>query len=94
MCYYKAIEYCITHNLSYMEPGAGQDMHAPPLGTTHPALLFINTNNLPGGGEFKYLRGFDPYVVSSVHWFRSPRLQAAVGDFLEEERTHNKVRYC
>lgn len=44
-----------------------------------------------GGGEFKYLRGFDPYVVSSVHWFRSPRLQAAVGDFLAEERTHNQV---
>jgi predicted N-acyltransferase len=47
----------------------------------------------PGGGEFKYLRGFDPYVVSSVHWFRSPRLQAAVGDFLEEERTHNQVQW-
>lgn len=45
-----------------------------------------------GGGEFKYLRGFDPYVVSSVHWFRSPRLQAAVGDFLAEERTHNQVQ--
>jgi uncharacterized protein len=23
-CYYKAIEYCIEHGISYMEPGAGK----------------------------------------------------------------------
>lgn len=44
VCYYKAIEYCIAHNLSYMEPGAGQDTPAlsVPLLCTTP-LLFINT---------------------------------------------------
>jgi len=68
-----------------MEPGAGQFTHCYPTPYTHTCQIFI------GGGEFKYLRGFDPYVVSSVHWFRSPRLQASVSDFLVEERTHNQV---
>ena len=44
-----------------------------------------------GGGEFKYLRGFDPYLVSSVHHFRSPVLGQAVGDFLVAEREKNQM---
>ena len=44
-----------------------------------------------GGGEFKYLRGFDPYLVSSVHHFRSPILGQAVGDFLRQERDRNQA---
>lgn len=65
-CYYKAIEFCISEGIEYMEPGAG-------------------------GGEFKFLRGFDPYIVNSVHWFRSPQLTEAVEAFLMQEREQNQA---
>ncbi|CAM9411151.1 unnamed protein product [Discosporangium mesarthrocarpum] len=39
-----------------------------------------------GGGDFKFLRGFDPAVVSSVHFCAHPGLGAAVARFLREER--------
>mmetsp|Transcript_7518 Transcript_7518/g.7586 ORF Transcript_7518/g.7586 Transcript_7518/m.7586 type:complete len:260 (+) Transcript_7518:970-1749(+) len=65
-CYYKAIEYCIEHGITYMEPGAG-------------------------GGEFKYLRGFNPYIVNSVHFFTSKILNGAIGDFLVTERERNQA---
>ena len=42
-----------------------------------------------GGGEFKFLRGFNPFLVNSVHTFSSPILQNAVSDFLEQERQYN-----
>lgn len=64
-CYYKAIEYCIDHDIKYMEPGAG-------------------------GGEYKFLRGFNPFIVRSVHWFRDPSLKQAVASFLEQEREQNQ----
>jgi predicted N-acyltransferase len=41
----------------------------------------------PGaGGEFKQLRGFDPYATESMHLVRDPRLRAAVADYLGRER--------
>jgi uncharacterized protein len=43
-----------------------------------------------GGGEFKFLRGFDPFLVNSLHAFGSPVLQKAVGEFLAEEREYNQ----
>lgn len=43
-----------------------------------------------GGGEFKFLRGFNPFLVNSVHTFSSPVLQKAVSDFLQEERDYNE----
>ena len=43
-----------------------------------------------GGGEFKFLRGFNPFLVNSVHTFNSPVLQKAVSDFLQEEREYNQ----
>lgn len=45
-----------------------------------------------GGGEFKFLRGFDPYTVSSVHWFANIGLARAVDNFLLQERSVNQVR--
>jgi hypothetical protein len=41
----------------------------------------------PGaGGEFKHPRGFDATATESLHWFREPRLAAAVRRHLEHER--------
>ncbi len=40
----------------------------------------------PGaGGEFKWLRGFDPEPTCSVHYLRDPRLADAVARFLADE---------
>lgn len=43
-----------------------------------------------GGGSFKFLRGFDPYIVNSMHWFSSNELGTAVDDFLAQERKINQ----
>ena len=43
-----------------------------------------------GGGSFKFLRGFDPYIVNSVHWFSDGTLSKAIEDFLGEERAQNQ----
>jgi predicted N-acyltransferase len=63
--------------------------------TYHLPLIILRTRHYyqpgAGGGEFKYLRGFDPYLVSSVHHFRSPILGRAVGDFLQQERDRNQA---
>lgn len=41
----------------------------------------------PGaGGEFKWLRGFDPEPTRSMHYLRDPRLAAAVERFVQAER--------
>jgi hypothetical protein len=41
----------------------------------------------PGaGGEFKYLRGFDPQVTESMHFIADERLGRAVERHLEDER--------
>jgi uncharacterized protein len=41
----------------------------------------------PGaGGEFKWLRGFDPEPTRSLHHLRDPRLAAAVERFVQAER--------
>ncbi len=41
----------------------------------------------PGaGGDYKQMRGFDGEPTWSLHWLAEPRLRAAVGRFLEEER--------
>lgn len=133
-CYYKAIEYCILHGITYMEPGAGDTicvMLCSVLSILSPRDKFLNsishfnfnlhlysllsilaiittfihspylylfiysnyiTTILPGGGEFKFLRGFNPYIVNSVHHFRSRELGSAVENFLIQERMRNQVR--
>ena len=41
----------------------------------------------PGaGGDYKYLRGFDPQPTYSLHYLQDPRLAHAVSRFLEAER--------
>jgi predicted N-acyltransferase len=41
----------------------------------------------PGaGGDYKQMRGFDGEPTWSLHWLAEPRLRAAVGRFLAEER--------
>ncbi|CAM9827813.1 unnamed protein product [Ectocarpus sp. 12 AP-2014] len=39
-----------------------------------------------GGGDFKFLRGFDPAIVNSCHYCTHPGLRGAVDSFLDEER--------
>lgn len=46
-----------------------------------------------GGGDFKLVRGFGPYIVHSVHWFTSPILKEAVGQFLIQERANNQASF-
>ncbi len=41
----------------------------------------------PGaGGEYKWLRGFDPALTRSMHYVAHPGLRKAIGDFLRRER--------
>lgn len=41
----------------------------------------------PGaGGDYKFLRGFDPQPTYSLHFLAEPRLAGAVARFLEQER--------
>lgn len=41
-----------------------------------------------GGGDFKFLRGFEPCVTYSMHYVRDARLSAAVERFLKLESLH------
>lgn len=41
-----------------------------------------------GGGEFKYMRGFEPCVTQSMHYMRDRRLGEAVARYLEVESKH------
>ena len=48
----------------------------------------------PGaGGEFKWLRGFDPEPTRSMHYVRDPRLADAVDRFLTAERRDARGRH-
>lgn len=39
-----------------------------------------------GGDSFKYMRGFDPAEINSMHYIVHPGLRTAVEDFLDFER--------
>lgn len=41
-----------------------------------------------GGGDFKYMRGFEPALTSSVHFIRDERLSDAVARYLQLETMH------
>ncbi len=42
----------------------------------------------PGqGGEYKRVRGYDPTLTRSVHWYADPRLHAAVTRWAQQERS-------
>lgn len=44
-----------------------------------------------GGDNFKLVRGFLPFAVSSMHLFHSEVLQRNVDAFLAEERNYHEV---
>ena len=58
------------------------------------AIEYCIDNNLKemqpgaGGGDFKYIRGFDPYIVNSLHYISDSKLQTIIKNFLEEESKH------
>ena len=60
VCYWKAIEFCITNGLDKMEPGAG-------------------------GGDYKWVRGFDPVLIHSVHYIAQPSFRRAVRNYVNLE---------
>lgn len=60
VCYYAAIEYCISEGLTRFEPGAG--------------------------GEYKWLRGFNPALTHSAHFIAHDGLRQAIARFLDHER--------
>lgn len=41
-----------------------------------------------GGGDFKYMRGFEPSVTRSMHYFLDKRLASAVARYLDVEGVH------
>ncbi|CAN8075168.1 unnamed protein product [Agarophyton chilense] len=41
-----------------------------------------------GGGDFKYMRGFEPSITKSMHYIRDKRLSHAVERFLDLESLH------
>jgi predicted N-acyltransferase len=65
VCYYAAIEHCITTGLNRFEPGAG--------------------------GEYKWLRGFDPALTRSAHFIAHPALRKAIANSLVRERRNVKA---
>ena len=80
------------HN-SFPDPNPNPTSFLSTPQTTPLIIILLNKWHQPGagGGEFKYLRGFDPYLVNSVHHFSSPVLGQAVGDFLRQERDRNQA---
>jgi predicted N-acyltransferase len=101
-CYYKAIEYCIDSGLEAMEPGKraaratnmqlarGSGNHTCVTttgdGSPSPRILSHPSCSGAGGDDFKFLRGFDPAVVNSVHYLVDPTFRGMVANFLEYER--------
>lgn len=43
-----------------------------------------------GGGDFKYMRGFEPSITYSMHYLKDKRLSGAVSRYLQLERDHVK----
>lgn len=41
-----------------------------------------------GGGDFKFVRGFDPFIVHSLHYFKNEGLANVIKSFVEEESRH------
>lgn len=41
-----------------------------------------------GGGDFKYMRGFEPSVTRSMHYLQDKRLASAVARYLDVESVH------
>jgi len=55
-------------------------------GIEHSILKGIRRYEPGAGGEYKWLRGFDPAVTRSIHYVSNPDLKRAIAGFLKRER--------
>ncbi len=55
-------------------------------GIEHSILSLIQRYEPGAGGEYKWLRGFDPALTRSIHYVSNPDLKRAVAGFLKHER--------
>jgi uncharacterized protein len=55
-------------------------------GIEHSILSGIQRYEPGAGGEYKWLRGFDPAVTRSIHYVVNPDLKRAIAGFLKRER--------
>ncbi len=55
-------------------------------GIEHSILSGIQRYEPGAGGEYKWLRGFDPALTRSIHYVSNPDLKHAIAGFLKRER--------
>ncbi|HEV2169849.1 MAG TPA: GNAT family N-acetyltransferase [Candidatus Binatus sp.] len=55
-------------------------------GIEHSILSGIQRYEPGAGGEYKWLRGFDPALTRSIHYVSNPDLRRGIAGFLERER--------
>jgi predicted N-acyltransferase len=55
-------------------------------GIEHSILSGIQRYEPGAGGEYKWLRGFDPALTRSIHYVSNPDLRRAIAGFLKRER--------
>ena len=55
-------------------------------GIEHSILRGIQRYEPGAGGEYKWLRGFDPALTRSIHYVSNPDLKRAIAGFLKRER--------
>jgi len=55
-------------------------------GIEHAILNGIQRYEPGAGGEYKWLRGFDPALTRSIHYVSNPDLRRAIAGFLNRER--------
>jgi len=55
-------------------------------GIEHSILSGIQRYEPGAGGEYKWLRGFDPALTRSIHYVSNPDLKRAIAGFLKRER--------
>ena len=55
-------------------------------GIEHSILHGIQRYEPGAGGEYKWLRGFDPALTRSIHYVSNPDLKRAIAGFLKRER--------
>jgi predicted N-acyltransferase len=55
-------------------------------GIEHSIYTGIQRYEPGAGGEYKWLRGFDPALTRSIHYVVEPSLRKAIGGFLKRER--------
>jgi predicted N-acyltransferase len=55
-------------------------------GIEHSILTDIQRYEPGAGGEYKWLRGFDPALTRSIHYVSNPDLRRAIAGFLKREK--------